>query len=451
MKIKIAFSLFFCIIAILLFYRYPANAQDMENEEDDIIIWESPDFQQPEIGTAVPSLGAMVNSTEFKSLKTFWNSLDESKSGSKESLESLKIKSMESLSAIISSIEGKQLSGRWVRKFFEDELSRRFQQQVITRKFEAPENPGEKERTIRFWKEIDFCLEGLVTLSTLKDCDSLILELLSERIKRNFNDIKTIRFKGRLEILNISRDKYKEKIVRLSDEFAGYKKTLKGDSTSIICISKEPVTDLSVRQPKPLSDGEWMDFSNRPDKSFKENDLLDILSKEDKKVILSDRRYIILEGGSLVTGWELDPKIPDDLIKDIARLIGELGNDDWQTRETATKELIDIGEPVIIPLNETLEKNPDPEVRMRAKFVLSKLKKDNSEGEIRKLIEEFIQNGGGNREVIDKLRKSFTPEQLQSVIKLMLQEDTNQPNQNRIAMIQFLMAFIEEFNSMEGR
>lgn len=53
----------------------------------------------------------------------------------------------------------------------------------------------------------------------------------------------------------------------------------------------------------------------------------------------------------------------------IKQLISNLGQDDWQTWEKATKELIKIGEPAIKYLKESLT-HPDPEVKLRAKVIL---------------------------------------------------------------------------------
>jgi len=63
------------------------------------------------------------------------------------------------------------------------------------------------------------------------------------------------------------------------------------------------------------------------------------------------------------------PKPTPELVDKINKLISELGDDNWQTREKATEELTNIGEPAITVLKEAL-KHEDPEVRMRAKFIL---------------------------------------------------------------------------------
>jgi len=52
----------------------------------------------------------------------------------------------------------------------------------------------------------------------------------------------------------------------------------------------------------------------------------------------------------------------------IKELIRQLGADDWQTRETATKELIKIGKPIEPPLYEALQ-SKDPEIRLRAQMI----------------------------------------------------------------------------------
>ncbi|MBL8792600.1 MAG: HEAT repeat domain-containing protein [Planctomycetia bacterium] len=56
----------------------------------------------------------------------------------------------------------------------------------------------------------------------------------------------------------------------------------------------------------------------------------------------------------------------------IARLIGQLGNDDFKVREAAGKELEKIGVPALKPLEEAL-KSTDAEVRRRAEDLLDKI------------------------------------------------------------------------------
>jgi len=56
----------------------------------------------------------------------------------------------------------------------------------------------------------------------------------------------------------------------------------------------------------------------------------------------------------------------------IEQLIKDLGAEDWQTREAATKALEEIGEPAEPFLKEALP-NPDPEVSMRAEKLLRRI------------------------------------------------------------------------------
>jgi hypothetical protein len=65
------------------------------------------------------------------------------------------------------------------------------------------------------------------------------------------------------------------------------------------------------------------------------------------------------------------PHLTEAAQQDIARLIKELGDDVWQTREKATEELQGFGFLAQSILREELKTNPDPEVRRRLERVLA--------------------------------------------------------------------------------
>ena len=68
--------------------------------------------------------------------------------------------------------------------------------------------------------------------------------------------------------------------------------------------------------------------------------------------------------------WEeVEPKLQEK----INGLIKDLGAEDWKTRESAQEALIQIGDPVVPALKETLEKTKDPETKMRVKKILEEL------------------------------------------------------------------------------
>lgn len=69
-------------------------------------------------------------------------------------------------------------------------------------------------------------------------------------------------------------------------------------------------------------------------------------------------------------GWSAEADSPDTAR--IARLIGQLGSDDFKVREAAGKELEKIGAPALKPLEEAL-KSTDAEVRRRAEDLLDKI------------------------------------------------------------------------------
>ena len=64
------------------------------------------------------------------------------------------------------------------------------------------------------------------------------------------------------------------------------------------------------------------------------------------------------------------PRLTEGAQQDIARLLRELGSDDWQTREKATEELQSFGFLAQSILREELRTNPDPEVQRRIERIL---------------------------------------------------------------------------------
>lgn len=61
-----------------------------------------------------------------------------------------------------------------------------------------------------------------------------------------------------------------------------------------------------------------------------------------------------------------------ELVDKINKLIKQLGDDDWPTREKATKELIGIGEPALTALKEA-QQHKDPEIRLRVNLILESI------------------------------------------------------------------------------
>lgn len=64
------------------------------------------------------------------------------------------------------------------------------------------------------------------------------------------------------------------------------------------------------------------------------------------------------------------PRLNESAQQDLARMIRELGSDDWQTREKATEELESFGYLAQSILREELRTNPDPEVQRRLERIL---------------------------------------------------------------------------------
>ncbi|MBI4835407.1 MAG: DUF2341 domain-containing protein [Planctomycetes bacterium] len=66
-------------------------------------------------------------------------------------------------------------------------------------------------------------------------------------------------------------------------------------------------------------------------------------------------------------------KINDELKNRLNKLVVSLGDDDWETRESAQNALIKIGEPSLESLAKTLKETSDPEVRMRINYILKQI------------------------------------------------------------------------------
>ena len=68
-----------------------------------------------------------------------------------------------------------------------------------------------------------------------------------------------------------------------------------------------------------------------------------------------------------------EPQVAPALIKEWESLIAQLGNDDYQKRQSAQKRLLDAGEKCL-PLLETNMQHKDPEVRLRVREIRTALK-----------------------------------------------------------------------------
>jgi HEAT repeat protein len=76
----------------------------------------------------------------------------------------------------------------------------------------------------------------------------------------------------------------------------------------------------------------------------------------------------------------------------IARLVNELGSDEWRVREAAERELIDLGKVVVTAVSEAV-KSPDFEVRLRATKVLRNLYWLSAEDlkKVEDLVKQFLE------------------------------------------------------------
>ncbi len=92
----------------------------------------------------------------------------------------------------------------------------------------------------------------------------------------------------------------------------------------------------------------------------------------------------------------LKPAAPRTEKVDVPRLLEQLDDDDFDTRERASAALEKLGQTAIPHLRRELEGNPTPEVRRRVEALLKKLGGDRSTAELRSLrVIEVLEITGG--------------------------------------------------------
>ncbi len=329
--------------------------------------------------------GSMVACQDFYNIKQLWAEIGKLKP---ETITMEKIKECrKQLGGYIESLEKQCLCGRWVKRFLISEMETLCFE--LTGKKDAADARvlPDEERAAAFWKELEFCNEGAVTLLGLKEYDTWLGNLLANRFRRAFKNMAGMPFQKRLGVLKITPEQYKVKIIKAFDKVTEYQKLSAATFHNVIIgKTKDELKNVMFR-----SGNEWAEHGSRKEREFFETDLIEVRSKDNIKVVLADRRYIVLEGGSFVTGWEILPNIPENLGQDIAKLVELLNNDDWEVRENATKELIGIGEPVINLLKESLNSR-EPEVRMRASLIIKKIEQAKDPAlQIRTVIESYMR------------------------------------------------------------
>jgi len=111
------------------------------------------------------------------------------------------------------------------------------------------------------------------------------------------------------------------------------------------------------------------------------------ISRYEEDAMFSEREYMIddLDSRNTVLIFRLlrevyEPKTPikweevePKLKEKINQLIKDLGSEDWKTRDSAQQALIQIDEPAVPALRETLDKSNNPEVKQRVKKILEEL------------------------------------------------------------------------------
>ena len=295
----------------------------------------------------------------------------------------------------LKNLEDRTVIGRWPRQFFTVVFNDLFRQASFKAGFSEEKIISEPEKISRFWREVDFLHEGYVTLWRNQENHFWLWELLENRITRNFNDIKGVSFGKRLDVLKVTKKDYREKLVQLMDSYQLYRQGVnRYPSGRKLILEIRKMKAHNMKRPKIKGVGEsvkigqvkegfdkilvrrvtvkWSLLSEIKNKNLYEDDLIDVPGSEGLKLILGDRRYIELSAGAVVAGWELVPVVSDTLEQEIAQLIGELGDSDWQVREDATRSLTEIGLSAVTALQAALHHN-DPEIKMRATMILKKI------------------------------------------------------------------------------
>ncbi|MEK7448690.1 MAG: HEAT repeat domain-containing protein [Planctomycetota bacterium] len=369
-------------------------------------------------GSAAVPGERLVKTAEFSQIKRIYDSAQDLFSLSDRAKFEARTKELSaSLESSLNGLENKAVIGRWVRQFFISEFQYFFRQAASGKGFEPDQTAADEEIIKGFYQEVDFLNEGLVTLQRNQEHHSWLQGLLKNRTVRNFKNVKKIPFKKRLEVLKIPREQYLDKLDQLMENYYDYGQPIKPDRINdfgdikqvhphrmiresvgqtsapvLIGLLKESADTVLVRR-DPIVSGragtDWLPLAQRETRELYEDDLFDVQSVADVNLVLTDRRSIKIAGGAIVTGWELEPVVSETLGREIADLIQKLGDNDWQTRETATQSLIEIGIPARSALEEALNSS-DPEVQMRAKMILKIGRIDSRRIVDKKLGYEFI-------------------------------------------------------------
>ncbi len=338
--------------------------------------------------------GPFVSSTNFKATRNLWNSLSQFITlNTKEDFETKCNETSDTLNKQLIAAEKNGLIGRWIRRFFESEFVYRLNDIAQQKGFEtSPPQLTDAEVAHHFGKELDFLHEGFYTLQQMKEYDNWLSHLLIQRIKRVFESVNQISFKKRLDYLNQSRDQYKEKLIQIQDTCQTYRtKSIDRLIPSIVGKVKGDVSSILARRPG----NDWQPLDQRRQQELYTDDLIEVQGQIDK-IILLDRRYLVLEPNAILMGWELTPKIPSNLKEEINKLIVDLGNDEWSIREKATKSLIEIGKPAVPALEKALD-HKDPEVRLRAKIILDEIGRGEQSG-LERQVRELVAQMGNMRD-----------------------------------------------------
>jgi hypothetical protein len=97
--------------------------------------------------------------------------------------------------------------------------------------------------------------------------------------------------------------------------------------------------------------------------------------------------FLAAAGSALAQDLPKDPAKKDEQrAPDVAKLIAQLGAEDWETRETATQKLRELGEGITPELIDAASSS-DPEVRQRARFLLGELGIETDPGRLAKIEE----------------------------------------------------------------
>lgn len=217
---------------------------------------------------------------------------------------------------------------------------------------------------------------------------------LIQAARGTFADLRRFPLGARLKASKMGRDEYRAMVLDLVDVLHAI--FLSGAAGRTPPVGPPiPVTEYGIRPMPPVPPAsklppvlvreirgevryrvpgmEWIALA--PKAQLTTPAVLENTRSEEAVVVLSNGMEVKLGSEEIRTGWELDPRIPagEALDRRIEALIRDLGSDQIEAREEATKTLQDIGLAAVPALEKAL-RSDDSEVQARAQVLLDAIR-----------------------------------------------------------------------------